>query len=258
MVNENIKLTKEQVLNINLIGKFLALQDQLPKEVDMLILLGSSLTSHLKMVSELYHLNRIDKIMVVGGVGHSTKYLYDQVKLNNEFKSYLMPNLSEADIYVRLLTHYYHIPRASIIIENKSTNCGNNASYAYQIYKDLEMDLKTIVLVQDPTMQRRTFSSFMKEWKSSSIKFYNYAPYIPEVQLDSKNMVYFQKPLLAEWTIERYIELVMGEIPRLRDDANGYGPNGSDFILHVDIPNEVEVAYECLKKSLKVKDIRGY
>ena len=28
----------------------------------------------------------------------------------------------------------------------------------------------------------------------------------------------------------------MGEIPRLTDNAEGYGPNGKKFICHVDIP----------------------
>jgi hypothetical protein len=36
----------------------------------------------------------------------------------------------------------------------------------------------------------------------------------------------------------------MGEIPRLKDDENGYGPRGKGFIGHVDIPKEVLEAYE--------------
>lgn len=36
----------------------------------------------------------------------------------------------------------------------------------------------------------------------------------------------------------------MGEIPRLSDDENGYGPKGKDFIAHVDIPTEVKNAFE--------------
>jgi hypothetical protein len=36
---------------------------------------------------------------------------------------------------------------------------------------------------------------------------------------------------------------VMGEVPRLRDDADGYGPRGAGFQAHVDVPAEVEAAY---------------
>lgn len=42
------------------------------------------------------------------------------------------------------------------------------------------------------------------------------------------------------WESDRYINLLMGEIPRLRDDENGYGPAGKGFIAHVDIPENVE------------------
>lgn len=38
----------------------------------------------------------------------------------------------------------------------------------------------------------------------------------------------------------------LGEIPRLTDDAYGYGPNGKDFIAHVDVPKEVKDAFETL------------
>ena len=45
------------------------------------------------------------------------------------------------------------------------------------------------------------------------------------------------------------IDLLMGEIPRLSDSIEGYGPNGKDYIAHVDIPIEVETAFMELKKE---------
>jgi hypothetical protein len=45
------------------------------------------------------------------------------------------------------------------------------------------------------------------------------------------------------WPVQRCISLLLGEVPRLRDDDNGYGPRGRDFIDHVDIPGEVEDAW---------------
>ena len=49
------------------------------------------------------------------------------------------------------------------------------------------------------------------------------------------------------WDAARYVSLLMGEIPRLRDDADGYGPRGKGFIAHVDVPEAVLAAYEWLK-----------
>ncbi|EOV3875919.1 TPA: YdcF family protein, partial [Shigella flexneri] len=38
-----------------------------------------------------------------------------------------------------------------------------------------------------------------------------------------------------------------GELPRLHDDSDGYGPRGRDFIVHVDFPAEVIHAWQTLK-----------
>ena len=38
----------------------------------------------------------------------------------------------------------------------------------------------------------------------------------------------------------------MGEVPRLRDDGEGYGPRGRGFQAHVDVPAGVVAAYAAL------------
>jgi hypothetical protein len=48
------------------------------------------------------------------------------------------------------------------------------------------------------------------------------------------------------WPRERWISLVMGEVPRLRDDELGYGPRGRGFIAHVELPDEVAAAHASL------------
>ena len=57
----------------------------------------------------------------------------------------------------------------------------------------------------------------------------------------------FEDNIHGMWSINRYVNLLMGEIPRLSDDANGYGPNGKNYIAHVDIPENVMIAFEELK-----------
>lgn len=53
------------------------------------------------------------------------------------------------------------------------------------------------------------------------------------------------------WDDQRFYDLLMGEIPRLRDDGNGYGPKGRGFIAHVDIPDDVEAAWTRLRTNLE-------
>lgn len=242
--------TQEQVNRINSIGKFLALRDEIPESVDLVILLGSSLISHLEMIATMYHSGRFKQLMIVGGTGHSTKFLYENIENYIPFHKYLNKNKSEADIYSEILKSFYQMPHESILIENQSTNCGNNASYSYKLALENNLEIKSVLLIQDPTMQRRSYASFLKEWKSVQVKFYNYAPFVPELRLDSSGHTYFKEPLDPPWTIERYIELIMGEIPRLRDDENGYGPKGAGFIAHMDIPTVVLEAYQYLVESI--------
>lgn len=53
----------------------------------------------------------------------------------------------------------------------------------------------------------------------------------------------------AVWPLDRYVSLLMGEVPRLTDDADGYGPAGRDFIAHVDVPPAALRTVDHLKES---------
>jgi hypothetical protein len=44
--------------------------------------------------------------------------------------------------------------------------------------------------------------------------------------------------------MERFLALILGEIKRLRDDQDGYGPRGRNFLPHVEIPAPVIESYE--------------
>jgi hypothetical protein len=48
------------------------------------------------------------------------------------------------------------------------------------------------------------------------------------------------------WSMRRFTALLLGEMGRLHDDEQGYGPRGADFIDHVDIPSDVQDAYQRL------------
>ena len=59
----------------------------------------------------------------------------------------------------------------------------------------------------------------------------------------------FEHESRGVWDMERYVSLLMGEIPRLTDDDAGYGPHGAGYIAHVDIPEEVQTAFTLLKEQ---------
>ena len=105
--------------------------------------------------------------------------------------------------------------------------------------------IKNIILCQDASMQKR-MEAGLRKYISCDVTIINYAAYSANVLYNGKELVY-KKPIHGMWTVDRYVNLLMGEIPRLTDDENGYGPNGKNFIAHVDIPERVKIAFEELK-----------
>lgn len=130
-------------------------------------------------------------------------------------------------------------------LETQSTNCGNNITYLLDLLREENIGFKNIILSQDASMQRR-MTAGLKKYVQGDITIINYATYTVNVLSTGEKLCY-EKEIHGMWTIERYVNLLMGEIPRLADDENGYGPNGKNFIAHVDIPETVKIAFEELK-----------
>ena len=260
---------KSKVLNsaasdLNKIIKFLAKRDVdlLEKQslnaahnldkVDLIILLGNSIPYSLKVTANAY-INKIaDKIMIVGGIGHSTDYLRDNVSKHPIFSDTPVLGRSEADIFKDILIQHFSVDESSILLENKSLNCGSNAVEALKILKEHAMYPKSIILIQDPTMQLRSYASFLKAWsfEKSTAKFINYAPFVPLVEESFGKLSFVNTEVDGLWDMERFLSLVLGEIPRLLDNEHGYGPRGKGFIEHIDIPTDILSAYENLRKGL--------
>lgn len=76
----------------------------------------------------------------------------------------------------------------------------------------------------------------------------NFATYKAKVAVKNSELV-FTEEIQGMWDMDRYISLLMGEIPRLTDNSEGYGPKGKNYIAHVDIPPEVQKAFEDLKEE---------
>lgn len=251
---------------INAIAKFLAVRDisslkseELEKafglkKVDVLVLLGNSILYTIKCAVEAYNKNLCKKILINGGIGHSTSLLMEEIKKNSELNFVEVKDRAEADVFFDIMTKHYNIPSEDIIIENKSTNCGDNACKAIEMLNKLGISYESLMLIQDPAMQLRTYASFSKYVDNNKIKLINYAPFIPALD---DNLRLANKGIDGIWTEERFIELIMGEIPRLRDDINGYGPCGKQFIVHIDVPREIEECHNNLKTIFNDENLYG-
>ncbi|MDP4144020.1 MAG: YdcF family protein [Bacillota bacterium] len=216
------------------------------KQADMIIILGNSMPYIARLGAVAYKNGLSKNLMIVGGIGHSTKYLIENVLEENKYISIDVNNKSEAEILAQIISLEENIDKEKIIIESNSTNCGSNAYEAYDVLRRRGEIPKSIILIQDPTMQLRSHASFLKAWDKEDTLIISYAPFIPEVKETKNGFIFLNTDVKGIWSNERFMDLIMGEIPRLKDDENGYGPKGKGFISHVNIPEEVLVSYENL------------
>lgn len=142
-----------------------------------------------------------------------------------------------------------------ILVEDQSTNCGQNASFSRRIldqagYRAIE----NCMVVQDPTMMRRTKASFEKVYEDapSPVSIISCPVFVPQVRLSHSGLLEYNTSVEPSglWELSRFLGLIMGEVPRLRDDENGYGPSGRGFVSHVDIPIDIEMGWSRLTKKL--------
>jgi uncharacterized SAM-binding protein YcdF (DUF218 family) len=215
---------------------------------DILILLGNSSLYTAETAFTAIKNGLAKGLLISGGRGHSTKYLVDNISKHRSYKSIKAADRAEADILKDIAVRFFGIPESKILVENKSTNCGSNAIESLALLRDIKrMDFKQVLLMQDPVLQRRTHASFEKAAEKDDVNFYSFASFVPLLENNSKKMDYLNKMHAEFCAIDRLVSLVMGEIPRLKDDEDGYGPKGKGFIVHVDIPPPVQAAFARLK-----------
>ena len=143
-----------------------------------------------------------------------------------------------------------------VLIEDQSTNCGANAAETRRVLeRNGVMHVGSMVVVQDPTMSLRTKAAFEKVYEDvvPGVEVRCCPTFVPRVRVEEGGEVVWDMEGLEAgslWEMERFLDLLMGEVPRLRDEEGGYGPRGKGFITHVDVPREVEEAWELLKAVL--------
>jgi uncharacterized SAM-binding protein YcdF (DUF218 family) len=193
----------------------------MPDSVDVLLLFGGSLPDAWDAAADLVNDGRVGTLVLVGGVGHTTDVLRRLLATSAG---------TEAELMAAYLEREHGITRA--LLEPRSRNCGENVVLAREVVLGAGLTPGTVALVQDPTMQRRMDAVFRLVW--------------PEA-------IAVNRPGPRQgrhaWPRDRWLELVMGEVPRLRDDARGYGPGGAGFHAHVEVPAAVESAYAALSAA---------
>ncbi|MCQ2241690.1 ElyC/SanA/YdcF family protein [Treponema sp.] len=239
--------------DVNILGRFCGqrdvdalTQDEIKKilgkpKADVMVLFGGSILAGGEVFAEAIRNGVAGTYIIVGGAGYTTQALRNA--MHDQFPELETDGRTEAELFNDYLKMQYGI--SADYLEVKSTNCGNNITYLLEILKNNDISCESIILCQDATMQKRMEATLRKY--EPEMRIINYASYRATVREDLS----FEEDIWGMWDFERYLSLLMGEIPRLTDDENGYGPSGKNFIAHVEIPLEVKDAFLNLQKQYK-------
>ncbi|WP_297637496.1 ElyC/SanA/YdcF family protein [uncultured Clostridium sp.] len=214
-------------------------------KADLLILFGGSIIEGFDVAGKAFLDDLADNFMLVGGEGHTTEKLRSTVQ--SLFPTLEINKDSEAIIMKKYLSSKYNLSK--FYLEENSTNCGNNVTYALDLIKKSNLSSKNIIIIQDSTMQLRMDAVFKKY--DPHFNIINFAPYRSNVIVKNNKLEFEDTTILGMWEIDKFISLLMGEIPRLHDTKDGYGPKGQNFLAHVSIPSKVLEAFNYLKENYK-------
>jgi len=121
------------------------------------------------------------------------------------------------------------VPREKIIIENKSTNTGENIKFTKQLLAARRITARTLILVQKPYMERRAYATCKQLWPEVEIVATS-----PRKSFDE----YLDQHSSRELTSDDIISIMVGDLQRIRlYPAKGYQ-------IEQEIPDEVWAAYE--------------
>ena len=242
---------RDVAADLNVVAAFLALEDDPdPAPADVLVLLGNSVLAVAERAFTIFQAGAARWLLIAGGCGHSTKFLEQNLRNDVRYASIACCGKSEAELLGQLATQFWRIEPERMLLDTASSNCGENALFALRILQDQGVKAECLILMQDPTMQRRIDATFRKVWRDAGLmaSIVNDPTWAPQLSLYDGELD-FKRRVAGCWPVERFASLVMEEIPRLRDDEAGYGPKGKGLIEHVDLPKIVLAAHARLAAS---------
>jgi len=236
------------------------------KGLNAVVVCGSAVLQTVDCAVEAFKQGVAPLILFTGGVGHSTDLLYDAIRLLPKAQSSQV-NLEGKPTEAEVLRDYaltLGAPAGALLIETASRNTGENAALSRVTLEASGIPQPhSLLIIQDPTMQVRALATFQKVYQDvPSVILHSWSPFLPTISYDPPSVVGEALPtgsyLLRlsvrpqAWTTERFLGMLLGEIPRLKDAPGGYGPKGTGYIAHVDVPDAIIEAHERLSQALSL------
>lgn len=254
-----LHLAENTLAAANVLGRWLAQNDfstsPVANQSQLVVLAGNAVMPTIDAACRLVS-EQGGTLLISGGIGHSTTFLYEAIARHPRYAGIATQGKAEAVLLAEIAHRFWQIPRERIVVEDRSTNCGENAWFTRRMMEEQGITAPCATVIQDPTMQRRTMATFARVWQDvdSAPRWLSYPGFVPELE-NTPHGVDWRQQAVGLWPVTRYLSLILGELPRLRDDAQGYGPQGKGFIAHVEIPEAVDEAWQRLSADPQLQQV---
>ncbi|HEY5391912.1 MAG TPA: YdcF family protein [Hanamia sp.] len=185
--------------------------NQVPEKSDCILALGSHDLRVAERSAELYLDGFAPLLIMSGGLGNFTKEMWTE---------------KEADKFAAIAIQK-GVPENAILIENKSTNTGENILFTQKLLEEKRLHPKSFIVVQKPYMERRSYATFKKHWPDKSL-------------IVTSPQISFKEYPTQEISMEKVINIMVGDLQRIKI----YPKKG--FQIYQEIPAEVWNAFEKL------------
>jgi len=184
------------------------------EKADCILALGSHDLRVAERAAQLCLQGWAPTLIFSGGLGNFTKGMWTE---------------TEADRFAAIAITM-GVPPASILVENRSTNTGENILFTQQLLAEKNLDPRSFIVVQKPYMERRSYATFKQHWPDKKLV-------VTSPQISFEDYPTKQIPL------ERVIHIMAGDLQRIKF----YPEKG--FQVYQEIPADVWQAFEQLVKS---------
>ncbi len=183
------------------------------EKADVILVLCSHDETIAECAAKLYLAGWSPLLIFSGGAGAITRAMWDE---------------AEADRFARIAIEI-GVPRERILIENTSTNTGENITFTKRLLAKKNIEAHKFIVVQKPYMERRSYATFRKLWADCEVIVTS-----PQVSFDE----YLANYVTRDFSADRVTSIMVGDLQRIKL----YPAKG--FQIYQEIPEDVWAAYE--------------
>uniref|UniRef100_A0A914E849 DUF218 domain-containing protein n=1 Tax=Acrobeloides nanus TaxID=290746 RepID=A0A914E849_9BILA len=180
------------------------------EKADCILVLGSHDDRVAERAAELYLQSYAPLLIFSGGIGVLTKDWTD----------------TEADRFAKIAVSK-GVPMEAILVENRSTNTGENILFTRKILEENGLDPKSFIVVQKPYMEKRSYATFKKHWPD-------------KILMVTSPQISFEEYPTEEIPIDHVINIMVGDLQRIKE----YPAKG--FQIYMEVSDDVWDAWKRL------------